>query len=161
MGAAPTTCTLPFPGWTWRGTTTEALKVPSDLACTEPTTTGRGAASTILILAPARNPTPERLTCWPATALAGADKAGVATITAGAGRVVTGATVTGSWVVAVVAGSDDTGPEVLVVRWRAWVVLDVRAVVVDRAAVVVVVAGDVVAAGKAVVVRVLFCAELP
>ncbi|HTW10775.1 MAG TPA: hypothetical protein VME46_24965 [Acidimicrobiales bacterium] len=73
----------------------------------------------------------------------------------------TGATVTGSWVVAVVAGSDDTGPEVLVVRWRAWVVLDVRAVVVDRAAVVVVVAGDVVAAGKAVVVRVLFCAELP
>jgi len=86
----------------------DALNVPSAWARAEPTTTRLGVSNTILTLLPPWNPAPDSFTCWPASTLPGAERAGVATMAASGGCAVTGVvTVVGGAVVggAVVGGA--------------------------------------------------------
>jgi len=103
----PTTWILWVPARARRGTTMLVLNVPSPRASAEPTTTRLGVSSTILTLLPASKPEPESLISAPASTFSGVEIAGVATMAAGAGRVVpwvvAGATVVAAAAVVVVA----------------------------------------------------------
>ena len=90
----PTTWIRPLPCLV-AGTSTDALKLPSERVTTERTTLGLSASSTISTREDALNPEPEIWSFWPATALSGASTRGAlcgagAATTAGGGRCVEG-----------------------------------------------------------------------